>query len=425
MGTTQKALEKQFIRSMKRIARELNKEESEITKAQFVSHDAENISDWDLRKAGGFSNLKKLHFPDDAALDAKYGSKLISSHRNKLDKTYGQALFFEKELLTAVKETLAETPLIVHPPVKPLKNSKKAQRSIVAAISDTHFGANISKDELHGLNEFNWTVASRRLAHYIEQVVHYKMDHRKETDLVLQLNGDIIAGLIHNQEWFVDLLTTQFSGTINILAQAISFAAQHFPKVKVVCTTGNHGRNIGKADKGRAATHKWDSYEHMIYVSLKEILKSYSNVEFHIPEAPLAVYKVQGHNVVQTHGDTVINVGNPGKSLNMDGIANQINQLNSSDLLKPEEKAAVVCVGHVHVPTTQMLNNGCFLMINGCLSGIDPFAQSIGIFSNNPTQVIFESTDKYAVGDIRYIQVKSADSEKRFDEIIKPFKAKF
>jgi len=152
----------------------------------------------------------------------KYGTQLVNSHRTKLDKAYGQALFFKKELLNGVKEALAKHKLSVHAPVKASKKAVKTKRTIVAAVSDTHFGANISKEELHGTNEFNWVIASRRLAHYMEQIVHYKKDHRKETDLVIQLNGDIIAGVIHNQEWFVDLLTTQFSGTINILAQAIS-----------------------------------------------------------------------------------------------------------------------------------------------------------------------------------------------------------
>jgi predicted phosphodiesterase len=161
----------------------------------------------------------------------------------------------------------------------------------------------------------------------------------------------------------------------------------------------------------------------MIYVALKEVLaQKHFNVEVTIPESPFVIYKVQGHNIAQTHGDTVINVGNPGKSLNMDSISNQINRMSSSEMLKAEEKVDVVCVGHVHVPTAQILENGSMIMINGCLSGTDPFAQSIGIFSNNPTQVLFESTEEHAVGDIRMIQVKSADAKERFDKIIKPFK---
>ncbi len=64
------------------------------------------------------------------------------------------------------------------------------------------------------------------------------------------------------------------------------------------------------------------------------------------------------------------------------------------------------------------------LVINGCLSGMDPFAQSIGIFESHPTQQLFEITDKHAVGDIRLIQVKSADHRDDLDEIITPPKGK-
>lgn len=421
-----KTLQNKFVKSMKSIAKTLGKEPSDLNKAQFFKNDETGFSEWDVRKLGGFTDLKHLYFPcENAGLDIKHGSRMLKSHRNKLEKEYGQAAFYEKELLNAVTEYLKANPLKVHVAYKPKKKKAKTKRSIVAAISDTHFGSNISKEEMHGINEFNWQIASRRLALYMEQIVQYKDSRREDTDLVIQLNGDIIGGQIHNQEWFVDLLAVQFAGTLNILSQAITYAAQHFSKVKVVCTPGNHGRNVGKADKGRASTHKWDSYENMLYASLKAVLaQNHTNVEFLIPEAPFAMYKVQGHWIFQTHGDTVINVGNPGNSLNMASINNRINQINASELVKTSEKIAVVSVGHVHVPTVQLLNNGCILMINGCLSGVDPFAQSIGIFNNNPTQVIFESTEQYPVGDIRMIQVERADQEPRFDKIIKPFTGK-
>jgi hypothetical protein len=424
MSGEMKKITKAFVRSLKRVAKDLDKPESEVTKAEFFANDAESLSEWEIRKAGGYNDLKKTFFPKNDNIEFKYGSALVRQHVNKVDKAHGQALFFEKELAQAVKEHLEKNPVLVHKPVKLKKRSSKCKRTIVACISDTHFGANISKEEMHGLNEFNWTIASRRMACFMEQIAHYKLDHRDETDLLIQLNGDIIAGLIHNQEWFVDLLTTQFAGMVHLLAQAVSYAAQHFDRVRVVCTPGNHGRNTGKHDKGRATTHKWDAYETMGYIALRYALEKHKNVEVIVPEAPYIVYKVQGHNVVQTHGDTVINVGNPGKSLNMESINNQINRMTSSELFKAGEKVDIVCVGHVHVPTAQILDNGCMVMINGCLSGVDPFAQSIGIFNSNPTQLLFESTPDHPVGDIRMIQVKGADKDARLDSIIRPFQAK-
>lgn len=419
-----KVIHKLFIADLKAVAKDLGIPDSEVTKTQYFSK--MELNEWQIRKAGGFTNLKKMYFHPEDNLETKYGSRMVSQHLNKIEKQYGQALFFEKQLLEAVRDILKDNPLLVHAPLKTVKKQAKAKRTIVAAISDTHFGVNVSKEEMHGLNEFNWTIAARRLALFMEQIVCYKPDHRKDTDLLLQLNGDILAGQIHNQEWHVDLLTTQFTGALNILLQAISYVAQHFHKVTVICTPGNHGRNVGKADKGRATVQKWDSYENMLYASLREVLKEkHKNIEFVIPESPFLIYRVQGHLVCQTHGDTVISVGNVGNSLNMNSINNQINTINASSLVKGDERIEVISVGHVHVPTVQILQNGGTLVINGCLSGTDPFAQSIGIFSNNPTQVLYESTQKHAVGDIRMIKVKDADTEERFDNIIKPFQRNY
>jgi hypothetical protein len=136
--------------------------------------------------------------------------------------------------------------------------------------------------------------------------------------------------------------------------------------------------------------------------------------------SPFAIIEAHGHLFFQTHGDTIINVGNPGNSLNMRSINNQINKLNVSEI-GGVKKFAGILVGHVHTPTVQLMENGCMLIINGCLSGLDPYANSISIFESHPTQQLFEITESHAVGDIRLIQVKSADSNAELDKIITPF----
>jgi len=130
---------------------------------------------------------------------------------------------------------------------------------------------------------------------------------------------------------------------------------------------------------------------------------------------------VQGHLVCQSHGDTVFKPGNPGKSINMKSLDEQVKSLNSEKTLVGKGKVDILSLGHVHVATVQGLQSGCTAVINGCLSGTDPFAQSIGIFANNPTQIVLECTEKYPVGDIRMVKVKEADTDKRLDAIITPF----
>lgn len=313
----------------------------------------------------------------------------------------------------------------MHPPLPlPKKALSKSKRAIIAHISDTHFGTNISEGEMAGLNAFNGKIAARRLAYFMKQVCEYKLQYRNETELVILFNGDIQGGIIHNQEHVVDRMTTQFAMTVSLFGQAISYAARNFKKVTVYCNGGNHERFQHKADKGRATTDKWDSFATMSYVALREKFSEYENVDFHIPEAPFCMFQVLGHRMFSTHGDTVFNVGNVGKKIDMGSILNQTDKINNSELAD-EGNFEAFFVGHVHTPTVQLLENGAYAVINGTLSGLDGFANSIGIFGNAPTQQLIEVTTDHPIGDMRFIQLKKADKDKSLDKIIEPLKAKF
>lgn len=416
-----------FKESLIKVADELGIMPIQVTQADYLtSMCKETMSEWELRKLGGFKKLQSIFFPADNNIVVDSVSKQLKQHRNKIETRFGKEILLKEEFFALFKEVMKENPLVMHKAQKPLKKTAtKIERSLVVHLSDNHFGCNIDKNELNELNEYNWTIAARRTALLMDQVVTYKPQYRDHTELVMCINGDIIAGVIHDQEWAVDLLTTQFAGALNILTQAVSYAAQHFKKVRVVCTPGNHGRAMHKSSKDRATVHKWDSYENMIYTALREVVKAqHKNVEFVIPECPYAIVDIQGHKFLVSHGDTVINVGNPGKSLDMKSINEQINKLNAM-LIKGDEKFAAIICGHVHVATVQETESGTMLLINGTMSGLDAFAQSIGIFSQNATQTLFEVVKGHAVGDIRLIRLRDADHQPKLESIIKPFKAKF
>lgn len=415
-----KEIIKLFIKSMKQIAKELDKDPSEVTPSQFWSTDAFDLPEWEIRRVGGFKNLQSLYFPKtEENIVVKKTGALLKERVTKVQNELGTRRLIAEELTQNLKDIVNEIDFKIHKPLpKSKKSTKDAERTIVAHLSDTHYGCNIDRSELGGLNEYNWTIAARRSALFFQQIVNYKPQYRDKTEVVLLVNGDIIAGMIHNQEWFVDLLTTQFAGTLSILTQGISYLAQNFKQVRVVMTPGNHGRSMHKADSGRGITHKWDSYETQIFIAVREVLKAKCpNVQVDIPDSPFAIFKAQGHTYFVTHSDTVINVGNPGAALNMKSINNQINKLNASELGGDAKFDAVIC-GHIHTPTLQLMESGCMLVLNGCLSGLDPYALSIGIFDSNPTQQLFEATDKHAVGDVRFIQVKEADKDTSLDKVI-------
>ena len=420
---------KLFKKSMLNIAKELDKNPQDITPAQFWANDEENLPEWEVRRIGGFANLKNLYFPKESSKEdvvLKRTGDMLKERIKKVQDDLGTRRLIADELTANLKEIVGQINFKVHKSLpKQKKSAKKAERTIIAHLSDTHYGCNVDKTEMGGLNEYNWEIASRRTALFFKQIVDYKPQHRDQTEVVLLVNGDIIAGMIHNTEWFVDLLTTQFAGTLNILTQGISYLSANFKKVRVVMTPGNHGRSMRKVDHGRATTHKWDSYETQIFVAVREVIKAKcTNVEVEVPVAPFGIFEAQGHTYFVTHSDTVINAGNPGSALQMKSINNQINKLNASELGGEAKFAAVIC-GHIHTPTVQLMESGCMLILNGCLSGLDPFALSIGIFDSNPTQQLFEATEKHAVGDMRFIQVKGADKDASLDAIIETPKRPF
>ena len=405
-----------FQNEVKRIAKELKIEPWMVTKVQFFKH-AESMTEWSLRQLGGFATAMASHFDSGEDLSQATGANLVKAFKNKIIKKQATDDYLTQEFLAVFKEKFDPKQLKLHAPVKVNNKKAKKERAIVAHISDTHFGANIKSSEMGNVNAFNWTVASRRMALFAKQVVEYKEHHRDQTKLIIAINGDIIAGVIHDQEWFSDLLTTQFTGALSILSQFITYCASHFQEVEVYCSPGNHGRAMHKMSKQRAMTHKWDSYETMLFMALKEVIFArHSHIKVEVPKTPYIILDVLGHKGFMTHGDTVINVGNPGKNINTSSLNTQINTLNASSLSK--EKFEFIMCGHCHVSNMQITDNGAVMLTNGTLSGADPYCQGLGIFGNQPSQTIFEVTKEHAVGDTRMIKLVGADKDSSLDKII-------
>lgn len=403
------------------------REETDLDWTEIKDEWNENYSHESGKKT--LNALRKLYkrFQDDDISDdvliknlkTTVTAKKAASKLRKENKVIIEESLTAEQFLRELRDINNNAPIKLHKIIKH-KKGKKTKRTLFAHISDTHIGCNIDRIEMGGLNEYNPTIAARRFGLLFKSIAEYKIDHRNETDLVIALNGDIFAGVIHSQE-SVDPMSTQFANGISIFSQGISFLARHFKHIRVVCITGNHDRYIHKDNKGRQSDQKWDSFGTNLYVALRERFREYPNVAFEIPETPYALIEIHGHNYFITHGDTVISVGNPGKKLDIESITKQINNF----ITGLGTKIDVVVVGHVHKSVFLTLDNGVDLCINGTLSGTDGFAQSIGILSNNPCQSTFEITPEYKLGDMRFVRLEHADKRKDLEKIIEPLKGKF
>lgn len=302
-------------------------------------------------------------------------------------------------------------------PVKPLVTNSKTKRVLNIVFSDVHVGADLSKSET-GVADYGTVEESRRVAAVVKEVINYKPQYRKETELEVLLLGDLIQNQLHDPRDGA-ALAEQKARALYIFSQAIQQFASNFKNVNVRCQSGNHGRSTAR-HHDRAVNQKWDSNETDIYYALKIALRDQKNVTFHIPKTPYGVYEVFGEKVLYTHGDTFLNPGYPGKSINIKGLETQINTINASLEDKNEIKCAIV--GHVHTASQTYLSNGCIMITNGALISPDQYAVSIGVLETHTGQMLFESYPGFAVGDTRYIRVGyKADQDTSLDKVIKPW----
>lgn len=302
-------------------------------------------------------------------------------------------------------------------PVKTAKSNKPIKRNVNLVLSDHHYGSDIRKDET-GFQNYGRVEESRRLAAVIKEAMEYKLQHRDETELTIHLLGDMIENKLHDPQDAAPL-AEQVCRAIHILNQAIARLSEVYPKVTVKCATGNHGRTLSRHEK-RATSAKWDSIETIIYYSLRTSLSNFKNIIFDLPKTPYVVTNSLGAKIFSTHGDTVLNPGNPGKSINVKGLEGQVNNINAT--LRDNQEYKVFVMGHVHVPSVTQLNNGVYVITNGALCPPNGFATSIGILEGHGVQVMFESVPGFPVGDIRFIRVGAKeDGDASLDKIIKPW----
>ncbi len=325
-------------------------------------------------------------------------------------------LFFQQ--LSEFTDTLFK-----HNPIKATgfsakKNVKPARREVNLDISDTHIRASLDPRELP--HKYGWQEEARRLAKVAKEVANYKTQYRDITHLNLNLMGDIIQGILAHDPRDGAPLAEQCGAAIHLLTQLVVYLAANYPKVKVRCTPGNHGRNVVR-HKARAMHQKWDAFETIIYYAVKTATQHLSNVTFEIPYTPYFIYDTFGHHVLVTHGDTFIDVGNPGSMIKVKDLNQRINEVNAA---RPKGQfVEVVTVGHVHIASRFRLPSGVVVMTNGALIPPDGFfVNGVGKLESTCSQTLWESTEQYAAGDYRELVVDiTTDQDSSLDTIIKPF----
>ena len=328
---------------------------------------------------------------------------------NELAFSYTKANLFEDAIKKAFKGNQ------VNPSKYALsKHTEPKDRIFNLLISYLHIGANLTEDEVG--NTYGPIEERRRLAAVVRQAIEYKRQYREQTVLRVHILGDVIHGVIHEPEGSATL-TNQAGRAIRYLTAMLEAFSSHFPKVEVSCLPGNHGRNPLKHPV-HAYSQKSDSFENMIYDSVKVATQKLPNVFIAIPTNQYYTCSMFGKTAIFAHGDGALRIGSPGKAINTELASTIVNKYNSK-VGDSSQKVFLACIGHTHVASMFMLGCGATFITNGALVPPDAFAIGINQPHNVNGQWLFESTREHIVGDNRFITIDDkVDGDKSLDTII-------
>lgn len=392
----------------------------QVTLSQLKEYDP-NLTEWELRKFGGLSAIKSS-FPVEKDLVTIKKIKDISSYIKKLETQLADKQELELDIQNAISKKIKPVKVNSY---KSKKQTSNMVRHNVAMLNDTHIGLKVAKDEVDNLNEFNFTIASRRIAFYIDEVCKFKSEKRDEVEtLHLLLNGDLIAGIIHGLMGDdLHLLTHQFNGAVHIFTNAIAHCAKHYKNVNVYFSTGNHGDSPHRREGGRVITQIYDSIEGQIFYAVSAAHRNTKNVKFYASHTLYQDFNLPAGRAAMTHGHLMFSsaLGNPGTSVNTKLLGTAVSDFNVSQLRMGKEEVKLWLLGHTHCHFHITTKSGVQIYNAPSLSGLDTYAYSIGIQQNLTAQVVFESTEKYIMGDVRLIHVQEADNNPEYDKIITPY----
>lgn len=316
-------------------------------------------------------------------------------------------------LKNAVKEHLSSK---IVPTGYGAKRSKDTiKRTVVLLLSDLHFGSDLLS--LDNPIPYRAIEEARRLEFVTRETIDYKPQYRANTELLLLLNGDLLDGAIHDLN-NTATITEQMIVCWKYFQPMMAWFSKTFPKVRVVCTTGNHSR-ITTYNARRATSAKYNSYETILYYGLKEMCSSLSNVEFFIPFMPVAMVDVYGNKILVSHSDTEIKIGHPDNQAAQNAAI--LDKINSTELYG--SKFEVAAFGHWHTGRVHYKNPRT--VFNAALVPPNGHARTMGYIGEASGQMLFECTPDYALGDVRFLSVdKTTDADERLGNIIKPFRFK-
>lgn len=188
------------------------------------------------------------------------------------------------------------------------KSTKDDHGTLLAMLSDTHYGEIVRPQEMGGHNKYDLAIAEQRTERFFRRTVVLARNYLagvKYDGIYLALNGDIVSGDIHDELTETNEASTYETilWAVPRLASGIEMWAKEFGRVHVVSAPGNHGRNNLKPRYKKRSANNADT---LIARLVARQFASDDRVTFDIPESNDVSFAIYGSRFVMEHGDELV-----------------------------------------------------------------------------------------------------------------------
>lgn len=243
---------------------------------------------------------------DEARFTENQGlARTTRTLRSELNRTRERLTDTTSELHAAEKAlSLFEAPIQRPKWLTPKRLDPKAG-TLLAVLSDTHYGEVVKPAEMGGFNKFDLAIAEQRTERFFRRLVRVARDYFagvKYDGVVLALGGDLVSGDIHDELVQTNEVSTNETvlWAVPRLAAGVELLAREFGRVHVVSVPGNHGRDSKVPRyKGRSA-HNADS---LIANLVARQFQANDDITFDVPRSIDATFKIYNFTFALEHGE--------------------------------------------------------------------------------------------------------------------------
>ena len=251
----------------------------------------------------GVAAPKKVNFNADAPSRAD----LLEHENAELKAALNQArnaAVRDQRLLEHLKATVPG----LEPIYKPLKPTKSdpafTEHTFVLMWSDLHAGEQVFKEQMGGVNEYDWSIMMQRHDRIIDAITSFKENRPYPVKkLVIAGLGDMVTGDIHDELKITNemvIMETALQLGIDG-AKFIERLVPLFEEIEFHGIVGNHGR----MSKKPTAKNQHDNFDWMVYNLLDICLVNYPSVKVNVPTAAYTWFKVYNSQCFMLHGDGI------------------------------------------------------------------------------------------------------------------------